>query len=342
MITELEDFQADRVDGVGNPANGVDEFLVIKASGQVVKRDFSAEERRKLAAEGKALPDGAFPIETRQDLKNAIRTIGLTTKPKNTVRRFIRTRAKALNAENLIPESWEGKKSMTKKAIGAAGDGRGLLDLGATLQALQTGMAAIQESLAELKNSTQLGQAQTDPDPELAAKAAAIAKAIEATQQAIDAERQQSSTGEAGSGAKKPATGFQTSIKKIKKLKKEVKRYKKAAQRDESGRFVAKDDKNDDGDKGDKNDKNKKGVKVKVKVKKGTPPLTSALAGAITGGSPGLETTWNASAEWREALAGRPEAEKAMVTKAATLKALRPLIAAMAPVPPGFQREMAE
>jgi hypothetical protein len=35
-------------------------------------RSFTAEKRRELAKEGKALPDGSYPIETKGDLSNAL------------------------------------------------------------------------------------------------------------------------------------------------------------------------------------------------------------------------------------------------------------------------------
>jgi hypothetical protein len=38
--------------------------------------DLDTEERRKLADEGKALPDGSFPIRNREDLKDAIQSYG--------------------------------------------------------------------------------------------------------------------------------------------------------------------------------------------------------------------------------------------------------------------------
>ena len=69
------------------------------------KRDFTAEERKKLAEEGKAMPDGSFPIENKEDLKNAIRLVG-QAKDKEKAMAFIKKRAKALNAEDMIPESW--------------------------------------------------------------------------------------------------------------------------------------------------------------------------------------------------------------------------------------------
>ena len=83
----------------------VDEKQEEKDKEEVEKRDFSAEERKKLAEEGKAMPDGSFPIENKEDLKNAIRLAG-QAKDKEKAQAFIRRRAKALGAEDMIPESW--------------------------------------------------------------------------------------------------------------------------------------------------------------------------------------------------------------------------------------------
>lgn len=69
------------------------------------KRDFTAEERKKLAEEGKAMPDGSFPIENKEDLKNAIRLAG-QAKDKAKAIEFICRRARALGAEDMIPEGW--------------------------------------------------------------------------------------------------------------------------------------------------------------------------------------------------------------------------------------------
>ena len=83
----------------------IDEKQEEKDEEEVEKRDFSAEERKKLAEEGKAMPDGSFPIENKQDLKNAIRLVG-QAKDKEKAMAFIKKRAKALGAEDMIPESW--------------------------------------------------------------------------------------------------------------------------------------------------------------------------------------------------------------------------------------------
>jgi phage head maturation protease len=71
-----------------------------------VKRDFSAEERRRLADSGKAMPDGSFPIVNREDLTNAIRLAGKASNP-GKARAHIRRRARALGAESAIPDDWK-------------------------------------------------------------------------------------------------------------------------------------------------------------------------------------------------------------------------------------------
>jgi len=74
--------------------------------------EFTAEQRRRLAARGQALPGGRFPIRNRADLENAIRAVGRAGGPegteadRNEVRRFIIQRARALGLSELIPDTW--------------------------------------------------------------------------------------------------------------------------------------------------------------------------------------------------------------------------------------------
>ena len=74
------------------------------------KTKFTEEERKKLAKEGLALPDGSFPIRNKQDLKDAIKAIGLS-RDYDTTKKWIIKRARALNAVDLLPESWKIKDS---------------------------------------------------------------------------------------------------------------------------------------------------------------------------------------------------------------------------------------
>ena len=68
-------------------------------------RDYSADERSRLAEQGKALPDGSFPIVDREDLENAIQAFGRASDPA-AAKAHIKKRARALGAEDLIPEGW--------------------------------------------------------------------------------------------------------------------------------------------------------------------------------------------------------------------------------------------
>ena len=67
--------------------------------------DLDTQERRKLAEEGKALPDGSFPIRNREDLQDAIQSYG-RAKDKDEAKRWIKRRAKELNAERELPDDW--------------------------------------------------------------------------------------------------------------------------------------------------------------------------------------------------------------------------------------------
>lgn len=67
--------------------------------------ELDTAERRKLAEQGKALPDGSFPIRDREDLKDAIRSYGRAN-DKAEARRWIERRARELNAEDELPEGW--------------------------------------------------------------------------------------------------------------------------------------------------------------------------------------------------------------------------------------------
>lgn len=70
------------------------------------ERDFSADDRKKAASEGAALPDGSFPIYTQHDLDNAVRLLGHATDPA-AARAHITKRAKALGLK--LPDSWNSE-----------------------------------------------------------------------------------------------------------------------------------------------------------------------------------------------------------------------------------------
>lgn len=71
-------------------------------------RDVSQKERDDLESEGKALPDGSFPIANVEDLKNAIQSVGRAKDPEK-ARAHIKKRAKALGESDLIPDEWSAE-----------------------------------------------------------------------------------------------------------------------------------------------------------------------------------------------------------------------------------------
>jgi hypothetical protein len=81
---------------------------VASASAEAELAAISVKARKKLAGEGKALPDGSYPIRNEDDLKNAIQAYG-RSKPgdRAKVRRHIMKRARALGKADLIPDGWK-------------------------------------------------------------------------------------------------------------------------------------------------------------------------------------------------------------------------------------------
>lgn len=125
------------------------EFTGVSIQGRAVrtlveKRDVGAKERRRLASEGKALPDGSFPIATKADLKNAISAYGRAA-DKAKAKRHIIGRARALGEVAMLPESWNVKK-------GSSGDGRslGVVEEG-LLKRIAKKLGISDEELAEIE-----------------------------------------------------------------------------------------------------------------------------------------------------------------------------------------------
>jgi len=87
------------------------EAIEAEAAEVALKRAFSPEQRERMAEEGSALPDGSYPIASKEDLSNAIQAFG-RAKDKSAAKRHIMKRAKALGAESMIPATWVvGSKS---------------------------------------------------------------------------------------------------------------------------------------------------------------------------------------------------------------------------------------
>lgn len=82
-----------------------------KEEEEVVKRDYSPEQRRNMARRGQAMPDGSFPIADRADLQNAIQSVGRASNYE-AAKRHIVSRARALGAMDMLPEDWNANKGL--------------------------------------------------------------------------------------------------------------------------------------------------------------------------------------------------------------------------------------
>lgn len=74
------------------------------------KREYSTQQRNRMAYSGQAMEDGSYPIATEQDLRNAIQAFGRASDPEAVKRHIIR-RARALGRTDLLPEGWNVKKA---------------------------------------------------------------------------------------------------------------------------------------------------------------------------------------------------------------------------------------
>ena len=83
---------------------------VYKAETDVYKRDIDTATRRRLASEGKALPDGSYPIETAGDLQNAAILARSGHGNVAAARKLIARRAQALGVANPLDDDDKVKK----------------------------------------------------------------------------------------------------------------------------------------------------------------------------------------------------------------------------------------
>lgn len=91
----------------------------IPSSGDLIElADISREERTRLAEEGKALPDGSYPIRNVGDLHNATQAVGRASNRARVVA-FIKKRARELDAVDSLPENWDVEDIVTATAESA-------------------------------------------------------------------------------------------------------------------------------------------------------------------------------------------------------------------------------
>ena len=106
--------------GVDGEILGFDEYdpeeaadIDAEVADVALKSMYSDEERDEMAKGGMALPDGSYPIKDEEDLKNAIMAIGRAKDPEEAKMHCMK-RAKELDKEDMIPESWTSDKPEEK------------------------------------------------------------------------------------------------------------------------------------------------------------------------------------------------------------------------------------
>lgn len=98
MVTASEESTAETKSWEGMMSMVQDEYEV--------GRTFSTQQRQDLAKQGKAMPDGSYPVENVGDLQNAIQSFGRSgSKP--AVKEHIVKRANALGRPDLVPKEWK-------------------------------------------------------------------------------------------------------------------------------------------------------------------------------------------------------------------------------------------
>lgn len=83
---------------------------------EIAKADLSAAGRKKAAASGAAMKDGSYPIQTKADLRKAIRAVGRGNADHSAIRKHIIKRARALGLEAMVPDNWNSDGSLKDTA----------------------------------------------------------------------------------------------------------------------------------------------------------------------------------------------------------------------------------
>jgi hypothetical protein len=86
--------------------------VIFTREDQEYAKAHSAANRKQLASEGKALPDGSYPIEDASDLGPAISLAQSGHGNVAAAKALIKRRAKALGKANMLPEDWASVDEM--------------------------------------------------------------------------------------------------------------------------------------------------------------------------------------------------------------------------------------
>jgi len=182
-VTALNRLFVRKLTSIGAVVDGDDPEARI----MLVKRRVTNTERDRLVGEGKALPDGSFPIVTVKDLSNAVQAFGRASS-KAAAKRHIIAQAERLGRVDLLPDKW------MKSTDSAANKGQAMdfAKLGVTddaREAIEAEFAKLQTKIDELTEPDVdiLKGISDDAKAEFEKQAAAIAKMeSDATAQAAE------------------------------------------------------------------------------------------------------------------------------------------------------------
>ena len=174
-------------------------FEVVK-DGVVEKRAFAAAEREEDAEDGAAMPGGAYPIRSAEDVENAVRDDDRSGE-KPEVKAHIIARAKAIGAESALPDDWTapekaavsvapglaaaGAEALMKAASALAGAAQKLERAAGENARLRKALDKVSPALADLAKRVAALEAQPLP-PRAALRA--VAKSADGEGEALGAE----------------------------------------------------------------------------------------------------------------------------------------------------------
>lgn len=140
-------------DGMGNDLT----YVGLGAEADVAKKEkYTAEQKRQLMADGKAIPNAkgepSYPIDDAEDLDNAIGAVGRGNVPHGKIRSHIKRQAKRLGMSERIPDTWRKNSASNSSSKAVVPDLGKAVDLSEVVKsAVAEANAASEERLKTLE-----------------------------------------------------------------------------------------------------------------------------------------------------------------------------------------------
>lgn len=165
----------------------------LTARGELVKAKYTADELRQMLKDGKAFenPNGepSYPIGDKADLKNAIDAVGRGSGDHDAIRAYIVRRAGALDANDLIPDSWTSSGSNDSgKSVESETEKTVSVETAESTETVEK-KYTLDEARAELAKAIDPGAIRVIPEIEKAAEPGTVRLAPEVVKADVDAEK---------------------------------------------------------------------------------------------------------------------------------------------------------